>query len=50
MTYTVDLSAEELHLLIRALEEQLFDMVGKGLAASEMKRVFNRIDELRAAK
>ena len=50
MTYTITLSAEELYMLIRAMGDKLFDLVRDGGTTSEMKRVFNRIDELRAAK
>ena len=50
MTYTITLSAEELHMLIRAMGDKLFNLVRHGGSASEMKRVFNRIDELRATK
>ena len=50
MTYTVDLSAEELHSLIKALEERLFALIRHGGTSSEMKQVLYRIDELKAAK
>lgn len=50
MTYTITLSAEELYMLIRAMEAKLFDLVRDGGTAFEMKQVLKRIDELRAAK
>ena len=50
MTYTVTLSTEEMHLLIKAMEERLRNFPRYGADASEMKRVLNRIDELKAAK
>ena len=50
MTYTITLSAEELHMLIKALEERLYNLPRHGSDISEMKQVLNRIDELKALK
>lgn len=50
MTYTVTLTAEELHMIIRAMGAKLFDLVRDGGTTSEMKQVLKRVDELRAAK
>lgn len=50
MKYTIIVNAEELHMLIRVTEAKLLDLVRDGGQAFEMKQVFNRIDELWAAK
>ena len=49
MTYSIALSPEELHMLIKAMEAKLLDLIDTG-DTSEMKRVLYRIDELKAAK
>lgn len=50
MTYSIALSPEEMRLLIKALEDKLYNLPRHGADASEMKQVLKRTDELRAAK
>ena len=50
MTYSIVLSPEEMRLLIKALEDKLYNLLRHGSDISEMKRVLNRIDELKALK